>query len=402
MLGFAGTVGVDFLVDVFQRVGGTGVLGQGHVGVVGGAGLVIDDDVFQYRAELDGVPDHRLVLLAQVDALGVAATFDIEHHVLAPAVLVVTDQVTGRVGGQGGLAGAGQTEEQGHVAVFAHVGRAVHRQHVFFRQQEVLHGEHGFLHFTGVTHAGDKDLALGEVEDHTAVGVGAVTLRLALEVRGVQDLPLFLAARVVLLRADEHGVGEQVVPRGLRGHFYGQVMISVGAHVQVGDKGISVGHGDTDTIPEGVELVSGERTVDGAPVDVLAGAGLINDVAVHGGTAGAMTGFHYQGAGIGQAAFVALNSQFYQLGRAEVVINNRVGHGHSWACGRAVSACMGAETLVRIADNSAGLVPVTATGQDQRGPGDETSSQHRRAIMPEKEISGDSPLDRVVTATRPS
>jgi len=59
---------------------------------------------------------------------------------------------------------------------------------------------------------------------------------------------------------------------------------------------------------------------------------------------------------------------------------------------------MGAETLVRIADNSAGLVPVTATGQDQRGPGDETSSQHRRAIMPEKEITGDSPLDRVVTA----
>jgi hypothetical protein len=40
----------------------------------------------------------------------------------------------------------------------------VHRQHVFGRQQEVLHREHGFLHFTGVQHAGDQHLLLGEIE----------------------------------------------------------------------------------------------------------------------------------------------------------------------------------------------------------------------------------------------
>ena len=62
-------------------------------------------------------------------------------------------------------------------------------------------------------------------------------------------------------------------------------------------------------------------------MDVLAGARLVNDVTVHGRAAGTVAGFHYQGAVIGQAAFVALNSQLYQLGRAEVVINNRIGHG---------------------------------------------------------------------------
>jgi LysM repeat protein len=77
---------------------------------------------------------------------------------------------------------ARQTEEQGHVACFANVGSAVHRQHVGSRQQEVLHREHGFFHFTGVTHAGEKivDLltpgnanASEQLKDHVSkVGLG--------------------------------------------------------------------------------------------------------------------------------------------------------------------------------------------------------------------------------------
>src|SRR5699024_11502762 len=49
----------------------------------------------------------------QVDALGVAAALEVEDAVGAPAVLVVADQLAAGVGGQGGLAGAGQAEEDG-------------------------------------------------------------------------------------------------------------------------------------------------------------------------------------------------------------------------------------------------------------------------------------------------
>ena len=239
----------------------------------------------------------------------------------------------------------------------------MHRQYIFLWQQEVLHGEHGFLHFTGVTHASDQDLALGKVQDHAAIGIGAVTLGLTLEMRRVQDLPFFLAARIVFFRADEHGVGEQVVPRGLRSHFYRQVMIRIGTHVKVGNEAVAFCGSSRNAIPQGVKLVSGEGAVDGTPMNVLAGARLVDDVTVHGGTAGTVTGFHHQGAGVGQAAFVTLNSHFYQLGWAEVVINNRVGHGHSWAYSHAVRC--GVPYRVRIAGNSAGLVPVTACGQDK-------------------------------------
>ena len=80
--------------------------------------LVVEHHVLQHRAEaLAGGVDLRLGFLRQLDALGVAAAFEIEDAVLAPAVLVVADQRAVRVGGERGLAGAGEAEEDRAVAV---------------------------------------------------------------------------------------------------------------------------------------------------------------------------------------------------------------------------------------------------------------------------------------------
>ena len=64
---------------------------------------------------------------AKPDRLGVAAALEIEDAVAAPAMLVVADQHAVRVGRQRRLAGAGEAEEDRHVAVLADVGRAMHR-----------------------------------------------------------------------------------------------------------------------------------------------------------------------------------------------------------------------------------------------------------------------------------
>ena len=157
----------------------------------------------------------------------------------------------------------------------------MHGQHVFFRQQEVLHREHGLLHFPGVTHAGDQHAPLGELEDDATVGVGAVTCRIALEVGGMQDFPLTFAARIVLFRTNEQGVGKQVVPRGLRSDLDGDVVIRRGTHMQVRDELIFAGCERGDALPEGIEFVSIEGAIDRAPVDTGAGAGLIHDEAIH-------------------------------------------------------------------------------------------------------------------------
>ena len=108
------------------------------------------DDVLEHRAEADRVEDLRLASRRQVDRLGVAAALDVEDAVVGPAVLVVADQLAARVGRQRRLAGAGEAEEERHVAVVALVGRAVHRQDALLRHQVVHDREDALLHLAGV------------------------------------------------------------------------------------------------------------------------------------------------------------------------------------------------------------------------------------------------------------
>ena len=381
-LRLAGAVFNDALVDVLERVGGASVLGFGNVGVVGQTGLRIDHHVFQYRAELDRVPDYRLVLLRQVDALGVAAAFDVEHHTFAPTVLVVTNQVTGRIGGQGGFARAGQTEEQYYVTVVADVGRAMHRQHVRFRQQEVLHREHGFFHFTGVLHASNQHATLGELENHAAVRIGAVTLRVTLEVGRVENFPVILARRVVLVRADKQGVGKQVVPGGLGGDFDRDIVSRVSADMQVRGKGVAACNKLLNARPQRIKLRCVKGAVDRAPVDLGGGAGFVNDKPVHRRTAGAVAGVTYQGAVCGQLAFVTLDGQLDELGGTQI----RVRSGHIRLPGLVAGRC---EFNSGYLHGGLPCWPRARWTGRATGGGDKPPRQLRRAIMPEHRQDGD-------------
>ena len=107
----------QIVVDVIQRIGAAGVLGQRVVVEVEAARERIEHHVFQDGAEAPraGV-NLRLGFGRQADHLGVAAVLEIENAVIAPAVLVVADQLARRVGGERSLAGAGEAEEQRHVA----------------------------------------------------------------------------------------------------------------------------------------------------------------------------------------------------------------------------------------------------------------------------------------------
>ena len=67
--------------------------------------------------------------------LGVAAAFDVEDAVVAPAVFVVADEAAFGVGGERRLAGAGEAEEESGVAAAADVRRTVHREDALLRQQ---------------------------------------------------------------------------------------------------------------------------------------------------------------------------------------------------------------------------------------------------------------------------
>ena len=77
----------------------------------------LDNDVLEDGSEADGAVNVWLLLSRETNALGIAATLNVEDTSVTPAVLVVTDQGTLGVGRQSGLAGSGKTEENSNILV---------------------------------------------------------------------------------------------------------------------------------------------------------------------------------------------------------------------------------------------------------------------------------------------
>ena len=74
--------------------------------------VFIEDHVFEYRAEAQRLENVRFALGREVDRLRVAAAFDIKDTIVAPAMLIVADEMTLRIGGECGLARATEAKEK--------------------------------------------------------------------------------------------------------------------------------------------------------------------------------------------------------------------------------------------------------------------------------------------------
>ncbi|GIX63970.1 uncharacterized protein BcabD6B2_34050 [Babesia caballi] len=240
--------------DVLQRVRAAGVLRDGAVGVVDLVRHRVVDDVFDHRAELDGVEDLRLLLTAEVLALGVAAALDVEDALVRPHVLVVADELARRVRRQRRLAGAGEPEEQRHVAARADVARRVQRQQALERHQVHHEREDALFHLARILRPQNHHLhplvaqadgrrarnALGVAVAREGARVVEHEVRLegAQLLRGRLDQQVLHKERVVRARADDpHADAVLRVPSG-------------------------VGVGDVDALLQ-VDVVDGALAVDG-------------------------------------------------------------------------------------------------------------------------------------------
>jgi len=174
--------------DEIERVGRAGILGLAVVIEIGRPRVGIERHVLQHGAEtVGGGVDFRLGLGGQPDALGVAAALEVEHAVRPPAVLVVANQRAVGIGRERGLAGAGQSEKQRHIAVPADVGGAVHRHHAVRRQIEIERGEYRLLHLAGVGGVADQNDLAAKVDGDDGVAAHAVPLGIGLEGGKVND-----------------------------------------------------------------------------------------------------------------------------------------------------------------------------------------------------------------------
>ncbi|MBA7623095.1 hypothetical protein ES703_30488 [subsurface metagenome] len=238
--------------DELQRIGSAGVLGQDVIIQVNPAGGRIIDHIFQYGTEFPGAGVYLWFIFGgEADDLGVAAGFEIEHAGGTPAVLVITDQPSFGIGGQGGLARTAEPEENGHVPIITHVSRAVHGKHVLKGQEEVQHREDGLLDLAAIEGIGDDSHSLGKIEHDGGRAAGAVNLGIGFEARDddegkIGDKVLEL---VLVIDGDEHVPGEQAEPCLFRNDPHLQAVFGIGP-------GIAVLHEELLVLGEG--LYAGE------------------------------------------------------------------------------------------------------------------------------------------------
>ena len=325
VLRMTGATAARSIRDEVERIGRAGILGLAVVIVVRLAGVFIEGDILQHRAEaVGGVPDHRLRFLGELDGLGVAAAFEIEDAVRTPAGFVVADERAVRVGRQRGLAGARQAEEQrALLAVRRDVGRAVHRHDVLGRKVEIQCREHRLLHLARVRTAADQNDLVGEIDRNLRVGAfaAAMTLGVRLERRQIDDGEFGReGGQFSQFRTDQKLADEQRVP-GIFGEDADLDAIGrIGAAVEVLREQLLAFAVRAEVGEHRGEVVLRHLAVAFPPQDVMRQI-VVDRVLVLRRAAGVMAGEGRQGAALDDGRFLGGNRMLVQRGLGQIPVN---------------------------------------------------------------------------------
>ncbi len=190
---------------------------------------------------------------------------------------------------------------------------------MLLRQQVVEQAEDALLDLTGVAGAADQHLAPAEVDEDEGAGAGAVARRVRLVLGGVQDgEPGDEGLELGLVRAAEHVVREQVVPRVGRDHAHRQAVARVGAAPHVAHEQVLSLQVLQHLLAEEVVIGGVEGEVDLPPVHVALGPGLADDETVLRRAAGMRRGDGVEGTAVHQDSLAAADGVLHQLHRVQV------------------------------------------------------------------------------------
>ena len=206
----------------------------------------------------------------------------------------------------------------------------MHGKDAFLRQDEVHHGEDGFLDFSSVAGATDDDFLRSVVDDHKALGVQTVALRVGLKVRCMENGKFGLVlGQLFCIRADEHVASERVVPGVVVDHADGQGFGKVRAAVQIlHEQRILLRQELYDLGSHTDEGVHVGRDVDIPPVDVAGDRRLVDDELVIGGASCSLTGFGHKRTVSAQNAFTTVHRKRNQFFGRKVPVH-RSARGNS-------------------------------------------------------------------------
>ncbi|EJW99285.1 hypothetical protein EVA_12603 [gut metagenome] len=222
--------GLHDVLDVIDGVAYTRVLRYALVREVNLA-FSVNRYVLKKSVTLDSAVDIGFAFLIEVDNLSVTTTFVVEHTVVIPSVLVVTDQLTLRVGRERSLTCTRETEEDSSARlVHVSVGRAVHRSDTFEGLVVVHHREHTLLHFTTIPSIDNYLFAARKIKDNSRLRVQTeflVVLNLSLR-SVVNNKVRFERSKFFLRRTDEHVLYEVSLPGNFHNKAHSHASFLVG------------------------------------------------------------------------------------------------------------------------------------------------------------------------------
>lgn len=316
--------------DVVDRIGSASVFGERVIVEVDFASFGIENGVFKNGTELDRVEDFGFAFSGQVDALRIAAAFNVDNAFVGPIVFVVADELTARFGGESRFTGTGKTEEQAGVAVFAFVRGAVHGQEAFFRHQVVHDRENALLHFAGVFSAENDEFLTFEREvDARARGEGR-RRRIGFELTGVENDEVRFAEFSEFLsgRTDQHVVHEQRVISASADDTNLKAVFRIPTSVSVNDVEVVASIEVIDRARAVLqERGIGHLDIDGTPPNIVRAFRIVDDTLIFRATTGLLTrGVHQRARGSDRRFFVG-DSVFIKFRGGRITKN--VGYGDS-------------------------------------------------------------------------
>ena len=243
-------------------------------------------------------------------------------------MLIVADKPPRGIGRECGLAGAGEPEEQGHIAILPRplIGGAVHRQDISSRQQPMHQREDTLLHLAGIFAPQDHLLAALQAQIDAGAAGHLGRERVGGKLASVVDHIVWRAKSLQLLerRPDEHGVHEQRVVGTRTDH--------PDLHAQAGiPAGKSVAHIDLITrveiidgpLPIEEECVVLDGPIDSAPPHILFRGGVPHHVLVQRAPAGLGARSDGDGSTGHDRCMLAGHGIFVELGRRGVPHHHR-------------------------------------------------------------------------------
>ena len=317
---------------MIDRVRDAGIFSYRLVGEIDRT-VLANSYVLQQCIAFDCVPDIGFALLVEVDHFGVAAAFEIENAFVVPAVLIVADQQALRVGRQGRLAGARQSEKYGGVlTLFVGVGRAVHRSHPLQRQEVVHVREHTLLHFASVPGIEDNLHLFGQVEHDRGLRIQAQFLVvLHLRFRCVQHYEIGFPVVFQLFggRTDEHVGHEMSLPSHFHNEADFQTRVLISSAKGIHDEQALVRQFLVGQLLERLPALLADGLVVvlvlvRSPPDRIFGGIVQHEEFIFGRTAGINAGHHVHGAHVGNGALLETFQARFGLFLEQLVVRGIV------------------------------------------------------------------------------